>query len=50
MEAPLASEAAKEVQPFFYRMLDTFLKRLESALVLAAECSISPVSVKYILT
>lgn len=42
MEAPLASEAAKELQPFFNRMMDTFLKRLESALVLAAEGSISP--------
>jgi len=42
VEAPLASEAAKELQPFFNRMMDTFLKRLESALVLAAEGSISP--------
>jgi hypothetical protein len=30
------------LQPFFNRMMDTFLKRLESALVLAAEGSISP--------
>jgi hypothetical protein len=42
VEAPLASEASKELQPFFNRMMDTFLKRLESALVLAAEGSISP--------
>ena len=42
IEAPLTSDQAKELQPFFNRLLDTYFKRLESLLVLAAEGSITP--------
>ena len=42
LEAPLTTEQAKEIQPFFNRILDTYFKRLESLLVLAAEGSITP--------
>jgi hypothetical protein len=34
IEAPLTSDQAKELQPFFNRLLDTYFKRLESLLVL----------------
>ncbi len=42
IEAPVSAEQAKELQPFFNRIVNTFFNRLESLLVLAAEGSIAP--------
>lgn len=42
IEAPLTAEQAKKIQPFFNRIIDTYFKRLESLLILAAEGSITP--------
>ena len=42
IEAPLASEQAKEIHPFFNRIINTFIKRLESWVVLAAEGTVTP--------
>lgn len=42
IEAPVASEQTKEIHPFFNRILNTFIKRIESWLVLAAEGTVTP--------
>ena len=42
MEASLGSEQAKEIQPFFNRIMATFIKRLERATLLAVADGITP--------
>ena len=42
IDPPLSYQQSEEMQPFFYRILNTFTKKLESSLVSAANGSINP--------